>query len=63
MAVGVQGTVAEGFEGVREEFAAFLAGEAHEPGAQLVAYHHGLARERPSGPVRPAGRRGPVTFF
>ncbi|MEU0597861.1 serine hydrolase domain-containing protein [Streptomyces sp. NPDC006393] len=41
MAVGVQGTVAEGFEGVREELAAFLAGEAHEPGAQLVAYHHG----------------------
>ncbi|GHE73076.1 serine hydrolase [Streptomyces spiralis] len=41
MAVDVQGTVAKGFEGVREEFAAFLAGEAHEPGAQLVAYHHG----------------------
>ncbi|MEV0096970.1 serine hydrolase domain-containing protein [Streptomyces sp. NPDC050738] len=37
----VQGTVAAGFEGVREEFAAFVAGEAHDPGAQLAAYHHG----------------------
>ncbi|MFJ5530517.1 serine hydrolase domain-containing protein [Streptomyces sp. NPDC093261] len=41
MARDVHGTVAEGFEDVREEFAAFLAGETHEPGAQLVAHHHG----------------------
>ncbi|GHI02615.1 serine hydrolase [Streptomyces cellostaticus] len=41
MSVEVQGTVAEGFEGVREEFAAFLTGERDEPGAQLVAYHQG----------------------
>lgn len=41
MSHDVQGTVSEGFEGVREEFAAFLAGERHEPGAQLVAYHQG----------------------
>ncbi|GHB71337.1 serine hydrolase [Streptomyces viridiviolaceus] len=41
MSQDVQGTVAEGFEGVREEFAAFLAGERDEPGAQLVAYHRG----------------------
>ncbi|GAA1353341.1 serine hydrolase domain-containing protein [Streptomyces beijiangensis] len=37
----VHGTVAEGFEGVREEFGAFVAGEADDPGAQLAAYHHG----------------------
>ncbi|MGY6021271.1 serine hydrolase domain-containing protein [Streptomyces spinosirectus] len=41
MSQDVEGTVAEGFEDVREEFAAFLAGERDEPGAQLVAYHHG----------------------
>ncbi|WKX72396.1 serine hydrolase domain-containing protein [Streptomyces sp. XD-27] len=41
---GVQGTVAAGFEGVREEFAAVLAEEAAagtEPGAQLAAYVNG----------------------
>lgn len=38
---GVQGTVAEGFEGVREEFTAVLAEELHEPGAQLAAYLDG----------------------
>lgn len=38
----VQGTVAEGFEGVREEFAAALAEDGHnEPGSQLAVYHHG----------------------
>jgi CubicO group peptidase (beta-lactamase class C family) len=37
----VQGTVADGFEGVRKEFAAFVAGEAPEPGAQLAAYVDG----------------------
>ncbi|WNM31151.1 serine hydrolase domain-containing protein [Streptomyces sp. Li-HN-5-11] len=37
----VHGTVSEGFEDVREEFAAFVAGERHDPGAQLVAYHRG----------------------
>jgi len=34
----VQGTVAEGFEEVREEFTAVLAEEPAEPGAQLAAY-------------------------
>jgi len=35
----VRGAVAPGFEGVREEFAATLAEEAHnEPGSQLAAY-------------------------
>ncbi|MFB7664253.1 serine hydrolase domain-containing protein [Kitasatospora sp. NPDC056138] len=38
---GVQGTVAAGFEEVREEFAAVLAAEPHQPGAQLAAYLHG----------------------
>ncbi|ANP50421.1 CubicO group peptidase (beta-lactamase class C family) [Streptomyces griseochromogenes] len=41
MAFDVHGTVAEGFEGVREEFAAHLAGERDDPGAQLVVYRHG----------------------
>ncbi|WP_095046864.1 serine hydrolase [Streptomyces sp. WM6386] len=38
MSYDVRGTVADGFEGVREEFAAFVAAEAHDPGAQLAAY-------------------------
>lgn len=38
MSYEVQGTVADGFEGVREEFAAFVAEERHDPGAQLAAY-------------------------
>ncbi|MER5884954.1 serine hydrolase domain-containing protein [Streptomyces sp. NPDC001941] len=37
----VQGTVAAGFEGVREEFAAFLSAEEHDPGAQLVVVRDG----------------------
>ncbi len=37
----IHGTVAEGFEGVREEFAAFLAEQPSDPGAQLVAWHDG----------------------
>ncbi|MFD9791283.1 serine hydrolase domain-containing protein [Streptomyces sp. NPDC059070] len=37
----VQGTVAEGFEGVREELAAFVAEEEHDPGAQLAVFRHG----------------------
>ncbi|MFD5552493.1 serine hydrolase domain-containing protein [Streptomyces sp. NPDC127068] len=37
----VQGTVVDGFEGVREEFAAFLTGEEHAPGAQLVVHRGG----------------------
>ncbi|AZK96197.1 MULTISPECIES: EstA family serine hydrolase [Streptomyces] len=41
--MAVHGTVAAGFEGVRDEFAAFLAGEEHEPGAQLVV-HRGSER-------------------
>ncbi|MFI1072740.1 serine hydrolase domain-containing protein [Streptomyces puniciscabiei] len=41
MRIDVHGTVAEGFEGVREEFAAVLAGERDDPGAQLVVYRHG----------------------
>ncbi|MFF3904552.1 serine hydrolase domain-containing protein [Streptomyces sp. NPDC001848] len=41
MAQDVHGTVAEGFEGVREVFAAFLAEETYAPGAQLAAYVHG----------------------
>ncbi|MFJ8676089.1 serine hydrolase domain-containing protein [Streptomyces sp. NPDC093589] len=40
-AAAVQGTVAEGFEGVREELAAVVAAEPHDPGVQLVAYVHG----------------------
>jgi len=39
--VSVQGWVAEGFEGVREEFAAVVAAEPAEPGAQLAAYLDG----------------------
>ncbi|QDY78783.1 serine hydrolase domain-containing protein [Streptomyces qinzhouensis] len=39
--MAVQGTVATGFEGVREEFDAFLTGEEHEPGAQLVVHRGG----------------------
>jgi CubicO group peptidase (beta-lactamase class C family) len=38
MSYEVQGTVADGFEGVREEFARFVAEETHDPGAQLAAY-------------------------
>ncbi|POX47452.1 serine hydrolase domain-containing protein [Streptomyces sp. Ru72] len=41
MSQDVHGTVAEGFEGVREEFAAFLAEETYAPGAQLAAYVNG----------------------
>jgi CubicO group peptidase (beta-lactamase class C family) len=37
----VQGTVADGFEPVREEFAAVLAAEGTDLGAQMAAYHHG----------------------
>ncbi|MFJ6789330.1 serine hydrolase domain-containing protein [Streptomyces angustmyceticus] len=37
----VHGTVAEGYEGVREELAAFVAEEEHDPGAQLAAYKDG----------------------
>ncbi|MDK9497625.1 serine hydrolase [Streptomyces katrae] len=37
----VHGTVLAGFEGVRAEFDAFLAGEEHAPGAQLVVYRGG----------------------
>ncbi|GAA0272695.1 serine hydrolase domain-containing protein [Streptomyces polychromogenes] len=39
--MAVQGTVAAGFEGVREEFAGFLAEEENAPGAQLVVYRGG----------------------
>ncbi|MEW1633051.1 serine hydrolase domain-containing protein [Streptomyces sp. NPDC093801] len=39
--MAVHGTVVTGFEGVREEFAAFLAAEEHAPGAQLVVYRGG----------------------
>ncbi|WP_433244353.1 serine hydrolase domain-containing protein [Streptosporangium sp. CA-135522] len=38
--IAVRGTVAPGFESVREEFAAVVAQES-EPGAQLAAYLHG----------------------
>ncbi|ELP70102.1 hypothetical protein STRTUCAR8_03459 [Streptomyces turgidiscabies Car8] len=37
----VQGTVAEGFEAVRKEFAAFVAGEPPDYEGQLCAYVHG----------------------
>jgi CubicO group peptidase (beta-lactamase class C family) len=37
----VRGTVAEGFEPVREEFAAVAAAEGGDHAAQLVAYRHG----------------------
>ncbi|MEU0298968.1 serine hydrolase domain-containing protein [Streptomyces sp. NPDC006175] len=39
--ITVHGTVAAGFEGVREEFAAVLAADHTEPGSQLSVYHHG----------------------
>lgn len=41
MPIDVHGTVAQGFEGVREEFASVLAEERDDPGAQLVVYRHG----------------------
>ncbi|MFC9926119.1 serine hydrolase domain-containing protein [Streptomyces sp. NPDC127190] len=41
MPIDVHGTVAEGFEGVREEFAAVLAEQRDDPGAQLAVYWHG----------------------
>ncbi|WP_274911124.1 serine hydrolase domain-containing protein [Streptomyces sp. WZ-12] len=37
----VRGVVADGFESVREEFAAVVAGEDGDYAAQLVAYRHG----------------------
>ncbi|MFF4603980.1 serine hydrolase domain-containing protein [Streptomyces sp. NPDC001339] len=40
-ATAVHGTVDKGYEGVREEFAAFVAGEENDPGAQLAAYKDG----------------------
>ncbi|MEU0003493.1 serine hydrolase domain-containing protein [Streptomyces sp. NPDC006314] len=39
--ITVHGTVAEGFEAVREEFAAFVAGERDDYEGQLCAYVHG----------------------
>ncbi|MGN5378546.1 serine hydrolase domain-containing protein [Streptomyces lasalocidi] len=39
--ITVHGTVAEGFEAVREEFAAFVAGERPDYEGQLCAYVHG----------------------
>ncbi|MBD0747166.1 serine hydrolase [Streptomyces sp. CBMA152] len=39
--ITVQGTVAEGYEGVREELAAFTAEAEHDPGAQLVVHKDG----------------------
>ncbi|MFD8797458.1 serine hydrolase domain-containing protein [Streptomyces atroolivaceus] len=39
--ITVHGTVAAGFEGVREEFAAVLAADHTEPGGQLAVHHHG----------------------
>ncbi|NUK38941.1 beta-lactamase family protein [Streptomyces lunaelactis] len=39
--IGVRGTVADGFEDVREEFAAVLAEGITESGAQLAAYVNG----------------------
>ncbi|WP_330457645.1 beta-lactamase family protein [Streptomyces sp. NBC_00820] len=39
--ITVQGTVAEGYEAVREEFAAFVAGERDDYEGQLCAYVHG----------------------
>ncbi|WP_412076958.1 serine hydrolase domain-containing protein [Streptomyces xanthophaeus] len=38
---GVQGTVAAGWEPVREEFASFLDAETHSPEAQLAVHHEG----------------------
>ncbi|MCX4527799.1 MULTISPECIES: serine hydrolase domain-containing protein [unclassified Streptomyces] len=37
----VHGTVAAGWESVREEFAAFVAAETHSPEAQFAVRHHG----------------------
>jgi CubicO group peptidase (beta-lactamase class C family) len=37
----IQGTVAVGFEPVREQFAAILAAEGADLDAQVAAYHHG----------------------
>ncbi|MCX5194684.1 beta-lactamase family protein [Streptomyces sp. NBC_00249] len=42
MSVTVNGTVAAGWEPVREAFAAFAAAEPHSPEAQLAVRHHGL---------------------
>ncbi|MFE2916374.1 serine hydrolase domain-containing protein [Kitasatospora indigofera] len=39
--INIRGTVAPGFEAVREEFAAVLAEDPNEPGAQLAAYLDG----------------------
>ncbi|MFJ3641875.1 serine hydrolase domain-containing protein [Streptomyces sp. NPDC090108] len=39
--ITVQGTVADGYEAVREEFAAFVTGERHDYEGQLCAYVHG----------------------
>ncbi|MCX5410888.1 serine hydrolase domain-containing protein [Streptomyces sp. NBC_00059] len=39
--ITVHGTVAAGFEGVREEFAAVLAADHTEPGGQLAVYQDG----------------------
>ncbi|WEO97636.1 serine hydrolase domain-containing protein [Streptomyces sp. FXJ1.172] len=39
--ITVHGTVAEGFEAVREEFSAFVAGERDDYEGQLCAYVHG----------------------
>ncbi len=41
MQVNVNGTVAAGWEPVREEFAAFVAAEAHSPESQFVVYRDG----------------------
>lgn len=41
MTQGIHGTVADGFEAVREEFAAFVAGELTDYEGQLCAYAHG----------------------
>ena len=37
----IHGTVADGFEAVREEFTAFVAGERADYEGQLCAYVHG----------------------
>ncbi|MGW0390302.1 serine hydrolase domain-containing protein [Streptomyces sp. NPDC003042] len=41
MSVTVDGTVAAGWESVREEFEAFVAAEPNPPEAQLAVRHHG----------------------
>lgn len=41
MGVTVNGTVAAGWESVREEFEAFVAAEPNPPEAQLAVRHHG----------------------